>query len=310
MKPPRHVGSSVPRIEDPLLVTGGAEFIDNVEPPGCLHCAILRSPHPHARIVRVDRSAAAALEGVVAVVTGADAQRLAAPAATVPNGWGTLCLAVDRVRFVGEPVAAVAASSRAIAEDAIERIVVEYEELPVVMDPRRAASAESPRLFADKDTNVVYRRVFEWGDVAGAFRDADRVLTGSFRFHRAGANALENFGVIAQWNVDDGSLTCHGSFQAPAHIALGRLASLRLAPERLRLVPHRTAAASAEERRRGTDIAALLCASVAGGQSSGSRTGWSTAGAASMDRRYDASIAVRRDGTSRAFRSRCSTTRR
>ncbi len=305
MKPPRYVGSSVPRIEDPLLVTGGAEFIDNVEPPGCLHCAILRSPHPHARIVRVDRSAVAALEGVVAVVTGADAQRLAAPAATVPNGWGTLCLAVDRVRFVGEPVAAVAASSRAIAEDAIERIVVEYEELPVVMDPRRAASAESPRLFADKDTNVVYRRVFEWGDVAGAFRDADRVLTGSFRFHRAGANALENFGVIAQWNVDDGSLTCHGSFQAPAHIALGRLASLRLAPERLRLVPHPHGGSfGGKNGGRGTDIAALLSRQCGGRPVKWieDRMEYLLAGSSqAWDRRYDASIAVRRDGTVTGF---------
>src|SRR3990172_5642586 len=127
---PRWVGKSVPRVEDPVLLTGRAEFIDNVTLPGLLHCAMLRSPYAHARIQRIDVSEAEKLPGVVAIVTGEDAQRWTDPAATVPNGWGTHCLAADKVRFAGEPVAAVAAASRYVAEDAIELIRVEDDRLP------------------------------------------------------------------------------------------------------------------------------------------------------------------------------------
>src|SRR3990172_3866410 len=93
---PRFVGRSVRRLEDPSLVTGRTEFIDNVQLPGMLHCAILRSLSPHARIARVDASAAERLPGVVAVVTGEDALRWSFPTATVPEGWGTHCLATDK----------------------------------------------------------------------------------------------------------------------------------------------------------------------------------------------------------------------
>src|SRR6185369_16262389 len=114
---PRFVGKAVNRVEDPQLLTGRTEFIDNVTLSGMLHCAILRSPHAHARITAIDVSAAAALPGVVAIVTGEDARRWSQPVMTVPPGWGTHCLATDKVRFVGEPVAAVAAVSRYVAED-------------------------------------------------------------------------------------------------------------------------------------------------------------------------------------------------
>ena len=128
----RYVGRPVKRIEDPALVTGTAEFIDNFSLPNMAHCAILRSPHPHARIVRVDTSAAEALEGVVAVLTPEDVRRWATAHVTSPAGWGRHCVATDKVLFVGEPVAAVAATSRALAEDACELIEVEYQVLPPI----------------------------------------------------------------------------------------------------------------------------------------------------------------------------------
>ena len=109
---PRWIGRSVMRVEDPLLLSGRAEFIDNVVLPRMLHCAILRSPYAHARIRGIDLSEAESLQGVVAIVTGEDAQRWTQPGPTLPENWGTLCLATDKVRFVGEPVAAVAATSR------------------------------------------------------------------------------------------------------------------------------------------------------------------------------------------------------
>src|SRR3972149_556939 len=130
---PRWVGKSVPRVEDPVLLAGRAEFIDNVTLPGMLHCAILRSPYAHARVKSVDVSAAMTVPGVVAFVTGDDAKQWTRPSPTSPPGWGSHCLAVDKVRFVGEPVAAVAATSRYVAEDALGLIRGDSEPLPTAV---------------------------------------------------------------------------------------------------------------------------------------------------------------------------------
>jgi CO/xanthine dehydrogenase Mo-binding subunit len=98
---PRFVGRAVNRVEDPLLLTGRAEFIDNVVLPGMLHCAILRSPYAHARIKQIDASAGTQLPGVAAVVTGEDARRWTQVLGSIPPGWTGYCLAVDKVRFIG-----------------------------------------------------------------------------------------------------------------------------------------------------------------------------------------------------------------
>ena len=98
---PRFVGKEIKRVEDPGLVAGTAAFIDNLSLPGMLHCAILRSPHPHARVVKVDVRAAEALPGVFAVLTGEDVRRWANPAYTAPKGWGGYCIAGDKVRLRG-----------------------------------------------------------------------------------------------------------------------------------------------------------------------------------------------------------------
>src|SRR5574340_1489762 len=116
----RFIGKAVNRVEDPMLPTGRVEFIDNVVEPGMLHCAILRSPYAHARITSIDVSEAEKLPGVLAVVTGEDAKRGSNVMSTIPEGWGGHCLATEKVRFMGEPVAAVAATSRYIAEDALD----------------------------------------------------------------------------------------------------------------------------------------------------------------------------------------------
>ena len=137
----RWVGAAFPVKEDARLVAGRGRFIDDLARPRMLHAAMLRSPHAHARIVSVDARAALALPGVFAVLTGAEAASLSGPlrpliptSPAVPD----FCLAVDRARYVGEPVAAVAAVDRATAEDALERILVDYEPLPAVVDPEAA----------------------------------------------------------------------------------------------------------------------------------------------------------------------------
>jgi CO/xanthine dehydrogenase Mo-binding subunit len=118
---------------------------------------------------------------VLAVVTGEDAKRWCSPSPSLPEGWGTYCLAVDKVRFVGEPVAAVAATSRYVAEDAAELIEVEYEPLEVVMDPVKATEPGSPLVIEERGTNVMLHRVFTWGEVDEAFADADHVPWGAPR---------------------------------------------------------------------------------------------------------------------------------
>ncbi|MFN8543399.1 MAG: xanthine dehydrogenase family protein molybdopterin-binding subunit [Candidatus Binatia bacterium] len=303
---PRFVGREVARVEDRAHVTGRTEFIDNVHLPGMLHCAILRSPYPHARIVRVDASAAERLPGVVAVVTGEDALRWSFPTSTVPEGWGTHCLATDKVRYAGEPVAAVAATSRYVAEDALELIVVDYDPLPAVVDGRTAAEPTSPRLFEQHDSNVMFRKVFTWGEVDAAFRDADHVFTETFRWHRVGANPMETFGVIAEWDPVENAVTCRGTFQSPSLIAMGRAAVLGLPLNKVRLISHpRGGSFGGKMGFRGTDICALL-SRKAGGRpvkwiedrmeylAAGSGQAW--------DRFYEAALAVKHDGTITGFK--------
>ena len=256
---PRFIGRPVARVEDPSLLTGRAEFIDNLSLPRMLHCAILRSPHAHARILAVDTAAAERLPGVVAVVTGEDAKRWTQPTPTVPPGWGAHCLATDKVRFVGEPVVAVAAVSRYVAEDALELVGVEYEPLPPVVDAAKALAPGGPLVFDEHGSNVMLQRVFTWGEVDAAFAAADHVFTERFRWHRLGANPLETFGVISQWDTVDGSLTCHGSFQSQFHMGLARAAVLGLPSHKVRMVsqPH-GGSFGGKGGARGTDITALL----------------------------------------------------
>ena len=116
----------------------------------------------------IDTSQAEKLPGVFAVVTGEDALRWSFPAPTVPEEWGTHCLATDKVHFVGEPVAAVAAVNRYVAEDALELIAVDYDSLPVVADATKAMDPDSPLVIEEKGTNVMLQRVFTWGEVDAA----------------------------------------------------------------------------------------------------------------------------------------------
>ncbi|MFQ5477436.1 MAG: xanthine dehydrogenase family protein molybdopterin-binding subunit [Candidatus Binatia bacterium] len=301
----RFVGKAVDRVEDPQLLTGSTEFIDNLVLPGMLHCAILRSPHAHARIRGVNTKKAEELAGVIAVVSGEDARRLTQPAASSPEGWGTYCLAADKVRFVGEPVAAVAAVSRYVAEDALELIEVDYESLDVVADPFEAMKSGSPLVFEDKPSNVMMQRVFTWGEIDAALAQADKVFSEKFRWHRVGANPMETFGVISQWNLEDGSLTCHGSFQSQFHLGLGRSAVLGLPSNKVRMVsqPH-GGSFGGKGGFRGIDIAALLSR-----KSGGRPVKWiedrieylSGGAGQAWDRYYEASLAVLGDGTVTGF---------
>jgi CO/xanthine dehydrogenase Mo-binding subunit len=305
---PRWVGQPIPRVEDRSLLTGQTAFIDNLNFPGMLHCAFVRSPHAHARIKSVDISDAGKLDGVVAIVTGEDARRETKPIHTAPPGWGSYCLAADKVRFFGEPVAAVAATSRYIAEDAAELIQVEYEPLPAVVDAPTALGPDSPLVFDEKGTNVMFQRRFVWGDVDGAFADADHVVTERYRWHRVGANPMETFGVISQWDPIEGTLTCHGSFQVQGFSAVGAAATFGIPLNRVRFIaqPH-GGSFGGKGGQRGTIVTAMLSR-----RSGGRPVKWiedrieylSAGGSQAWDRHYEASLALKRDGTMTGLRVR------
>ena len=233
---PRYLGRDTARIEDATLLTGRAEFGDNVAFPGMLFAAILRSPHAHARIKGIDVSKAEKLPGVVAIVTGADAKAWSEPVHGFPIGWAGHCIAVDKVRFVGDPVAAVAATSRYIAEDALELIEVDYEVLPVVLDPLKALEPDSPILWEHQGTNVIYHRLFTFGEVDQAFASADVIVKDDFRWLRASGNPIETCNCIVQWRTDQ-SLNAWGGFQGTGFYVSSVARGLRLPTHKICITP-------------------------------------------------------------------------
>lgn len=233
---PRYLGKDTTRIEDATLLTGKAEFTDNIGFPGMLYAAVLRSPHAHARIKRIDTSKADKLKGVVAIITGEEAKAWSDPVPGFPSGWAGHCVAHDKARFVGDPVAAVAATSRYVAEDALDLIDVEYEILPPVTDPRKALEPESPVLWEHQGTNLIYHRVFTFGDVDEAFAKAGLVVKDDFRWTRASGNPIETCNCIVQWRADE-SLSAWGGFQGTGFYVGSVARALRIPAHKIRIMP-------------------------------------------------------------------------
>jgi 2-furoyl-CoA dehydrogenase large subunit len=211
------IGRSVKRVEDARLLTGRGTFIDDHPPvANVCHAAIVRSPHAHARIRGWDLAAAAKMDGVVGIVTGADVLASTKPfsvGVTAPIHY--YCAATDRARFVGEPVAVVVATSRYLAEDAAEAVGVDYEPLPAVVDPERALEAAAPVLHEAVGTNLASHRHLVYGDPDRAFREAEIVLEERFRFPKYGSTPIETYGIIARWDPLDGVLTVWSNFMGP-----------------------------------------------------------------------------------------------
>ena len=197
----RWIGKDVPRLEDPKLLAGRATYTDDVKLPGMLHAAVLRSPHPHAVIKRIDTSRARTLPGVFAVLTGEDAAEMTNPLpAFCAEPVVQYALAVGKVRFVGEAVAAVAAVDRYTAEDAAALIEVEYEPLPVVTDPFEALKPGAATVHEPLGSNLAFEKTLSFGDVAGDFAAAYRVIRRTLRWHRASAQPLETAGALCRFD--------------------------------------------------------------------------------------------------------------
>ena len=186
------VGAALPRKEDRPLLTGRGRFIDDLEPvAGLRHAAILRSPHPHARIRSIDVSRAAALPGVVGVVTGAEIAKVAGPIPSVVRSKMRFHVcATAKARYAGEPVAVVVARDRYVAEDALELIDVDYEPLPGVSRIEDAITPGAPLLFEEAGSNVAQDRSFRYGDPDGAFAAAARTFRFDYRFPRSIATPM------------------------------------------------------------------------------------------------------------------------
>jgi carbon-monoxide dehydrogenase large subunit len=240
--PQKYVGTAVKRTEDPRLLAGRGQYLDDISVPRMLEAAVLRSPLAHARITRIDVSRALALPGVFDVITGAD---LAEVAGVQPVIWLPIpeqriaqshALAVDRVRWVGQGVAVVAAVSRYVAEDALELIEVDYEPLPVVADLDAALAEGAPRLYDDWPDNVSGERNYLVGDPEKAFAEADVVVSGSFTHARAFGCPLETRGCIASWDSFADTLELWLSGQAPnlARDLLGEVFGLPVSKIRVR----------------------------------------------------------------------------
>ena len=237
----KSVGARIKRREDPGLMRGLGQYVDDVKLPEILHVAILRSPHGHARIKSIDTAAARQHPGVVAVFTGEDLRDQIStlpttadnPTLRIPKHY---VLAVDKVCYVGEGVAAVVAEGRYRARDAIDLIGVEYEPLPAVTDPEKALAPGSPVIHSEWPDNLAFRWEQAQGDVEKAFKRSDIVVKQKLVHQRLAPIAMETRGVIARYLATDKELTVWSSTQIP-HLLKTHLAKmLRLPEEQVRVI--------------------------------------------------------------------------
>ena len=231
------IGQAIERLEDAALLMGAGRYIDDLPvAPGTLHAAILRSPYPHAELVAIDASAALAMPGVAAVVTREDVTRWTRPFTVgVKQKMEHWCLAVDRVRYVGEPVAVVLAQDRYRAEDALDRIAVEYRPLPAVVDPRAAAGADAPVLHPLVGGNIVSDRNFRYGDPDAAFAAAARRVSLTIDYPRNAVTPIECLGVLAHYQAGDDAYEVTSSFMGPFALHPVMALALKVPGTRLRL---------------------------------------------------------------------------
>lgn len=230
-------GRSLPRFEDAALLTGRGRFIDDLgTPPGTLHAAILRSPHGHARIEAIDAARARALPGVAAVLTGEDVRALTASMVVgVKAPVECWPIAVDRVRYMGEPVAVVVARDRYLAEDAVDLIDVRYAPLLAVLDPMAALAPDAPVLHEGFGGNVASDRSFRYGDPEAAFAAAPRRVAVEVTYPRNSCTPIETYGVVAEYDPTTDAFDVLANFQGPFSIHAVIARALKVPGNRLRL---------------------------------------------------------------------------
>jgi len=246
----KYFGAAVKRREDPRFLRGEGRFIDDVTVPGMLHAAFLRSPHAHARIVRISTAAAAAAPGVARVLTFQDLERWMKPLplfGAVPPGLAAVVkfdirqapqwpLCRDRARHVGEIVAMVVADSPERAEDAVDLLEVEWDLLPPVVDMMRAAEPGAPLIHPEWGSNVGIGFTHSIGDADRAFAQADATVAETFHIQRYVGMPLEARGVVAVWDRRDGTMTTWNSTQVSHFVQQGLTGALGVPPHKIRVI--------------------------------------------------------------------------
>jgi 4-hydroxybenzoyl-CoA reductase subunit alpha len=229
----RVIGVARRRVDARAKVTGQTRYADDISLPRMVHCKLLRSPHPHARIVRVDASLAMAHPGVYLVLTGKD----------VPIEYGILpvsqdeqALCVDRVRHIGDPVAAVIAREELTALEALELIDIEYEVLPTISDPEEALATPAPRIHDYGDEGNIHKRVaLEFGDVEKGFAEADEVFEDTFFYQGSTHLPIEQHASLAIKDPE-GKLTVWSSTQTPHYLHRALAKVLQMPPAHIRVI--------------------------------------------------------------------------
>ncbi len=233
VRPPAVIGKALRKVDAVAKVTGRTRFADDLSLPRMLYCRLLRSPHPHAEIARVDVSRALVADGVRAVITGRD---LPIPFGILPVSQDEHALCPDRVRFVGDPVAAVAATSEEAATAALDLVAVDYRVLPAIASPAEAVATPEPRIHDYGDDGNLHKLIdLEFGTVDEGFAQADAVREDLFFFGGNTHLPMEQHAALAEWSPD-GKLTIWSSTQTPHYLHRALAKVLELPPARIRVV--------------------------------------------------------------------------
>ncbi|MDH5749010.1 MAG: molybdopterin-dependent oxidoreductase, partial [Rhodospirillales bacterium] len=220
-RPDSLIGKGVARLDARRLVEGCGTYVDDMTLPRMVHACFVRSPHAHARIVSIDTAAAEASPGVVRVMTGRDFVDLVVPWEGVLTHMPSMKsakqppLAVDKANWQGEPVAVVVAATRAEAEDAVERVEIDWEHLPVVADKETALSSGMPVIHPELGDNLCFSREGQSGDVDRVFEQADHVIEETFEMERVTPASLEPRSILCDYHSGDKTLNVYMSSQAP-----------------------------------------------------------------------------------------------
>ena len=247
----KYIGQEITSLTNTELVAGKSTFVDDLRLPETAHLAVLRSPYAHARIRSIDSRTSEEMPGVLCVLTGAEIAERTNP---IPEAWDPAevgaksvrwySLCPDRARFVGEAVAAVVAEDRFTAHEALASLVVDYEELPVIVDPEEAMKPEAPLIEPDWGENLIVTRDFQVGEPDAVFEEAgDRVVRGTVKCNRVTGASLEPRGVLAAYDPYTEFLTVWDSTQDPHPLRVYLAQTLRIPETRIRVVQPRVGGA-------------------------------------------------------------------
>lgn len=234
--PQKFLRSPQERLEDAALLSGAGRYMDDLPVhAGTLYAAVVRSPYAHAEVKSIDTAKALQLPGVRGVLTRADACAWSAPFVVgVKSPMEYWCLAMDRARYVGEPVAVVIAESRALAEDGAELVEVDYQPLPVTTDAQQALQSDAPVLHAAVGSNCISERNFVYGEPAEMFAKAAKVVSIDIRYPRNSCTPIECGGVIAHWRAHEEAYDVISNFMGPFSLHTVMALALKVPGSKLR----------------------------------------------------------------------------